>query len=75
MIARQRTDYSVLFIQNWIAAETALDYGITDIIQIIGQMEILQVLCTGDPADRNRLENQTGGTVRAYRAYDQTGGT
>ena len=74
MITGERSDDLILFIQHRIGAETALDHGIPDVVDIIRQMKELQVFRTGDPPNGDRLEDQPGGTICVVGADDQAGG-
>ena len=74
MIAGKRPDNPVVLIQHGIGAKTALDDRFANVIQIIGQMKILQFIGTGDAADRNRLEDEPGGPVGVKGAGNQAGG-
>ena len=74
MIAGQSTDDFFLLIKDWIGAEPALKDSFTDIVKIVREVEILNVFCTGDSADRNGLENEPGRAVCVKGAGDDTGG-
>ena len=43
MIAGQGTDHLVIIIQDRICTETTLDHNLTDVIQVIIQMEEMEV--------------------------------
>ena len=74
MVTGQGSDDFILLIQNGITSETALHNCFSDIIEIIGEMEIMQIVRACDSSDRDGLKDQSCRTVSVEGTGDNAGG-
>ena len=73
MVAGERADDAVVFIQNGIAAVAAFQHTLADVVDKVVEMEALEVLRAADAADGQRLIQQADGAVGIERRGDDDG--
>ena len=73
VVAGQRAHHLLLVVQDGVAAVAALEHHLTDVVDVVGEVEELQVLLLGHPADGDGLEDPADGAVAVVGGGDDAG--